>query len=269
MEGIKHYESTTYKVFFVETLSLELQNEIRSYCNEICFGYQNASRAKIYPKNFEYEKSVKDFLDRLNKKSVEIQKGMIGEFLTHILIKHYFLNYKISTPFFNLEEKSIKKGFDIVLVNNETNELWITEVKSGEKNKKNSSTKQIEILLNRAKDDLKKRLNSDNNMLWQNAINGCLVSMQETDDLKNVVLDLLYSYSNEMTEEINDSKNKNIIASAVLFSEITDKFSIDTIKIISDKWNQSNQFKNVIIIAIQENTYQEIINFMKSEVNCL
>lgn len=72
-----------------------------------------------------------------------------------------------------------------------------------------------------------------------------------------------------MTEEINDSKNKNIIAFAVLFSEITDKFSIDTIKIISYKWNQSNQFKNVIIIAIQENTYQEIINFMKSEVNCL
>lgn len=62
---------------------------------------------------------------------------MIGELLVHIILELEG-KYSTASPFFNMEESSFKKGFDIVLFEEDSKELWITETKSGEiqKNKK-------------------------------------------------------------------------------------------------------------------------------------
>lgn len=189
---------------------------------------------------------------------------MIGELLTHILIREYLPEFKVNTPFFNMEENSIKKGFDLVLLNTNDNELWITEVKSGEKDTNNqTSDKKIENLLKKAKNDLNERLNKSENMLWQNAINGCSISMKNNDDLKNVVIELLENYQ----EETATSLNKNIITSGVLFNSTDEKFSINSLKKVHDAWENELFFKKIIILAIQESTYQEVITFFKMEVS--
>lgn len=270
MDGVLYIVDEKYHAFFIEELSDELKNNIHYYLSEICFGFIKSDMAEKYPKLYGYEKVVKDFLDRLKQKDEKTQKGMVGEFLTHILIRNYLRNYKVNTPFFNLEEQSIKKGFDLVLINTDTQELWITEVKSGEKSKNAASAdEQIKILLNRAKNDLNERLNSSQEMLWQNAINGTMVSLRDNDDIKDVVLDLLNVYNSEVSEEKSTSSNKNVITAAVLFNEISDKFSIDSIQEVYDNWLKLDLFSKVIIIAIQQNTYQEIINYLKSEANSL
>ena len=54
---------------------------------------------------------------------------MVGELLVHTIFSNYFQDYQSLSPFFNLEENNIKKGFDLVLLKN--NEIWINEVKAG------------------------------------------------------------------------------------------------------------------------------------------
>ena len=87
--------------------------------------------------------------------------------------------------------------------------------------------------------------------------------MKNNDDLKNVVIELLENYQ----EEIATSLNKNIITSGVLFNSTDEKFSINSLKKVHDAWENELFFKKIIILAIQESTYQEVITFFKMEVS--
>lgn len=56
------------------------------------------------------------------------KKGMIGELLVHLLVKYFFDEYEIISPFLNMEERSIKKGYDAVLTEKSNPIIWLIEV---------------------------------------------------------------------------------------------------------------------------------------------
>ncbi|MTB65395.1 hypothetical protein GKR48_00830 [Providencia sp. wls1943] len=58
---------------------------------------------------YRYAPTLQAFLERYENTSENTKKGMIGELLSHIIINEFFDNFEIASPFFNLEEKSIKK----------------------------------------------------------------------------------------------------------------------------------------------------------------
>lgn len=71
---------------------------------------------------------VKEFVKRYktNKDALEERKkGMIGEILVHVILEFEYRFLTVS-PFFNMEERSLKKGYDVALLETATNELWIT-----------------------------------------------------------------------------------------------------------------------------------------------
>src|SRR5690606_31574732 len=80
------------------------------------------------------------------------KKGMIGELLAHLLLNYTDNNFTSLSILKNKEEKSIKKGFDIIYCEVDCDKLWYSEVKSGksESGKEDSNTYN-DILLNRAK----------------------------------------------------------------------------------------------------------------------
>ena len=150
-----------YVLYFIENISDELKQEIRNRLATICYGVeQTQSNCGIY----SYEETVKDFIHRYKTqkdKSESRKKGMIGELLVHIILELEG-KYSTASPFFNMEESSFKKGFDIVLFEEDSKELWITETKSGEIQKKQKNANSaVSGLINTAKKDLKKRLNSN------------------------------------------------------------------------------------------------------------
>lgn len=64
------------------------------------------------------------------------------------------------------------------MFDSKTEELWITEVKSGNKQKSQATASSAIVgLINTAKDDLNRRLNDHNVTLWYNAINAATLSM--------------------------------------------------------------------------------------------
>lgn len=253
----KHVTEDT-SFFIINHLSTELKIKIRENLVSICYGKQAPSKN---PKFYSYEKTLAEFLKRYETKELELKKGMIGELLTHIIFIEYITGYEPISLYFNLEERHIKKGFDVLYVDEEEL-LWITEVKSGELGSaKNSHAKNLS-LINIAKNDLVKRLADDDLYIWQNAIHGAYVAMKESK-VKDSIITIL---EEDKSLDIHTGKEHNVILSSVLFNDVNDPITMQGICASRERIVKSNSFRNVIVLSIQKNTFNAVEEFLRGEL---
>ena len=267
ISGVLKEDYSDYVLYFVESLSDELKQEIRSRLSAVCHGVDQAqSAAKIY----SYKETAKEFVKRYKSDknaSEKRKKGMIGELLVHIILEIEG-RFTSASPFFNMEERSFKKGYDVALFEEKTNELWIAEVKSGEiqKNQKDASAAATG-LINTAKNDLKVRLNDYNTSLWLNALNAAKVTMSDSNNQKDAVIKLLEKCSDDAVEEKNSSNSFNVVLSATLFHPISEPMEAEKIGKKHLRIVNENLFKKVLIMAIQKETFDAVYDFLESEAN--
>lgn len=243
----------------VEDVSDDLKSAIRSRLTSICHGENTSDASLIY----SYTETLKEFCKRYDRKSAEIKKGMIGELLAHIIIAKTFPEFKIASPYFNMEEGSVKKGFDLVLFDKNSHRIWITEVKSGEAGESKSDSKNLS-LLNTAKTDLKSRLNEQEATIWLNAINGALLALKN-GTVKEQINTILLKIANSTALGKATSKDKNVILVSVLYAPLSDKITLDKIKKKREEVNEEKIFAGLIVISMQKRTYQAIAAFLRSE----
>lgn len=262
MEGIKLEKSDTGSLCFtLENISDELKDVLRARLSEICHGAAKASRTSVI---YSYKNTLKAFFQKFDTKSADIQKGMIGELLTHTLFLHYEDQFRAASPFFNMEEDSIKKGFDLVLHHKNTSEIWFVEVKSGECGAETSINK-LGNLLSLAKNGLKTALNSKRSTLWQNAVNGASLVIRRSG-LKSQIETLLESYNEKAVAGESVSTDYNAILVAVCFCG--DQGFVTGAEFERRHTNQKtlNEFRDLMSIAVQKNTIQRVIEFLRSEI---
>lgn len=251
-------------VIHIDDLSDNLKNRIRDDLSKICHGI---SKSQTKRATYSYKETIKEFLKRYNEKPLNTKKGMIGELLTHLFIAEVNPSFSTVSPYFNLEERSIKKGFDLVLYSLDNNDLWITEVKSGELHKNKTSNQTNQILLDKAKDDLNKRLNESNSTLWANAINGAMIALDNNRDIKNAVVEILGDISDTTVYNTQTSKDKNVVLVSSLFSPLTDKIQDKSVSQCHEKYSNEELFNSILIVSIQKETYSKVIDFLISEGN--
>lgn len=262
--GVEKEDFSGYTLYFVKSLSEELKQEMRNRLAAVCHGVDQAHSSILI---YSYKSTVKEFIKRYKAKkdSSNRKKGMIGELLVHIILE-IEKRFITASPFFNMEERSFKKGYDIALFEEATNSLWITEVKSGEIKKGQKDVSSAAIgLINTAKNDLKKRLNDSNTTLWMNALNAAKVSMSDSNHQKDAIIKLLGQCADDVVKKINSSNTFNVVLSATLFHPIAE--SIDVTK-VREKYSQvvdENLFKKVYVIVIQKGTFEAVYNFLQSE----
>ena len=263
--GVKKEEYSGYVLYHIESLSAELKGEIRNHLVSVCHGTdQSKSSSKIY----SYKATVKEFIRRYNTRkgsTEDRKKGMIGELLIHIILEIEG-RFSVASPFFNMEERSFKKGYDVALFDSNTSALWIAEVKSGEKQSAQKDASAAGIgLINTAKNDLYKRLNDENESLWLNALNAARVSMSNCTHQKDAVIKLLEKCADDSVRGINSSSNHNVVLVGVLFHPMTER--INSIKIGKKygKIAKDKIFDNVFIITMQKQTYEAVYDFLESE----
>jgi hypothetical protein len=265
--GIDIQKNDDYIVCIINELSDALKNIIRKNLQVYCHGNKIANSPLAQLNLYSYKATISSFIERYQTKTKETQIGMIGEFLTHILIGQLLDTFEIASAFFNLEEKSIKKGYDLIVYDTSKGEMWITEVKSGELHKNKNSDQTTKDLLYTAKDDLKKRLNEQDIQLWYNAINHVLCVVQETKDYKNSLIEILAgNHGSKAASHEASSDDKNVILVSSVFSKTSDKITVKPALSTIDNNKKTNLFANVIVLSIQKNTYQKVFQFLESEM---
>ena len=262
IDGIVFVKTNEYAYCYIEYFSDELKNIIRQHLVGICHG---AVRAKSGRMMYSYKATVKEFLNRYEKKTTKIKKGLIGELLTHIIITEMFPEYTVISPYLNLEERSIKKGFDIVLTN-VNYDLFITEVKAGERHKRKKADQTMNDLIGLAKNDLISRLSDENISLWYNAINGAQIVLDNNTDYKAAIIDVLENMGDKSVIGLLKSQDINVFLTGVLFAELSDCTSeMNTKKKLKAIANEG-KFKSVFGMSMQKGTYTKVYNFLKDEV---
>ncbi len=252
MNGLNIKEVGPNIIIEINFLSDELKEKIKNELVSICHGEFALISESIH---LSYERTINELINHRLSKQENRKKGAIGELLLNVIIRHY-TDMKIVSPFFNMEERNVKKGFDIITIDRK-NLLWIVESKAGELSKEDTATKKVIERINKAKYDLQSRLNKENSQLWLNAINSVRKSLNDGSEKKTIIKIL------EITSNTSTSTDKNVVLGGTVFCLFDTRIDSNEIKKLYDNILESNIFGEVKLIAIQKQTYQEVIYFLE------
>ena len=251
-----HKTGEYIRLCLIDSLPDDLKNLIRKNISPICKG-EFLSGIKGDSKDY-YKSTLKELVERLASKTPDQQKGMIGEFLVHLLFPHEFCNMQHASPFFNMEEASVRKGFDHIFYDKEEGKIWLSEIKSGTP-QGDSVEQKNEQLLNSAKRDIYSKLENSKTTLWHNA--ACSVQIAvKSDNLKEEIIQILNS-----TEEKNT--DPNIILGSVVYNCLSVPIELNDVTTIHKQFlNTPEVTGELIVFSIQKEAYEDIIEFFKCEV---
>jgi hypothetical protein len=149
--------------------------------------------------------------DLASKKGSTLEMGTIAEFFGHLYLTEIGFNQEFL--FLNLEERSIKKGFDGYYSHND--ETWIYESKSGSIETKGVSH---ESKISSAYSDLKGKISGNPaNNPWQNAYNhACHIDVGTGTSIRQNLKALSRAFTQGTRQDI---ASFNIIPGSTLFLE--------------------------------------------------
>lgn len=257
-------EDENVSLCVVNDFSDELRDLIRSELAKVCHGTKKTSSKKTA---YSYKKTINEFITRYNDKTPETKMGMIGELLCHILIFKFEKSFRAASPFFNMEEGSIKKGFDLILINKKDGTFWITEVKSGELGKEEKEQK-IRTLIDLAKNDLTKRIAEDSATIWYSAINNVELAVESGVPEKDILIDYLEDFVKDEDDgklTPNDPTKMNVILAPILFENSLNCIDFSIIKNKHQRVSKQGLFARFHIFAIQKSTITKVEDFLINE----
>lgn len=265
MKGVKFSCDEDNDVYFckIESFTEELKARLRARLSAICEGEYDSQRLGD---TYSYYNTLDTFIDRLNGKTDKIKKGMIGEIICHLLITEYLDDFTCASPFFNLEERNIKKGHDLVYYRKKTNDVWAVEVKSGENEfKPKDSTTLTLKLLGKAHTGISEKLTKIEKNIWRNALKG-LHTVIAPGVTKSKIEKILSEYKSIAQSGEHEPTDYNIMLSSVLFNDINDEVIFDQLL----TWKIGNEideeYGSCIVFSFHKNTYQAVIDFIEDEL---
>lgn len=246
----------------INKFSEELQELLRARLVSICEGEYDSVRLGKFN---TYASTLDEFLDRYNDKTENIKKGMIGELICHMLMVDCLDGFNCISPFFNMEERNIKKGHDLVYFREAENEVWAVEVKSGEQQAKPKTNTDLTLkLLEKADSGIGDKLGKIEKNIWKNALNG-LHKVVEAGVTKDSIEEILGTYKERARKGVHAPSEYNVILASVLFNDVSS--SIDISKI--HEWKLESEidakYSSSLVFSFHKNTYQKIVDFLNEE----
>ena len=196
----------------------------------------------------------KEILEYITKKDRKKQIGAIAEFFIHL-----FLNYKGYTPyclFQNLEENSLKKGFDGYF--SLDGQEWIVESKSTE----DRSIKHHEKV-NEAYNDLNNKITGrTSNNPWKNAYNhACNVNILAPENVRKQLDNLSKEFIDKKFHKLSEY---NIIPCSTKFIEEKDIERSDIVhNTVLEKINLF-EFNKISAICMNNGAEQFFMEYLRS-----
>lgn len=193
------------------------------------------------------------YLNFLSTKNTTTKHGSVAEFFVHLYLRSE--GYRQEFMFFNLEEGSIKKGFDGVFTKD--NQEFIVESKSGlSSTQKISHALKLREAYNDIRDYVSGKTTKGNNNPWRNAYNhASQIDINTEKSIRDKFKKLSRLYERKEFKSISDF---NIIPCSTIFilnnpnnsplsyhdnlSNTLDSFSANSIHAVSITKNTFNQF---------------------------
>lgn len=144
---------------------------------------------------YDLASTKKEIGNIISSKTNKQKYGLVAEFFAHIVLRN--LNFTQECLYKNLEESSMKKGFDGLYEKN--SEFWLVESKSSYT--KSSHSEKI----SEAVDDLKSKVETiQHNNPWMNAVHHILAVQNKltNNSLKNRVEILSVEYQRGITHKL-------------------------------------------------------------------
>ena len=260
LEGISVITEDKYVLCSIDAFSDDLKDLIRNELRAICHGKTEVEAFNL--SRYSYKNTLKEFLTRYTPKDENTKKGMMGEFIAHLVIDKVLPNLKKITILFNKEELSIRKGFDLTYLEVDGGFIWYGEVKSGELNQEDTPDSKNRSLLHDSKSGMRDFLTGQRPHLWNSVITDVSLSLAHDEHKK--VKELL---DEDLQEIENDGTKKNAILISVLFHDTQNKVSVENIKNCVVEIASEDIFSDVILFSIQKSTYSKIEEFLHEEAN--
>ena len=227
-----------------------LKKRLKELLVTICYGKEQEESGII-----NFNEAIEELNRRIETKE-DIQKaGMIGELLFHLKSFEIFEAYRHISVYLNKEERSVKKGFDVLLFDG--TDIWYTEVKSKTNSFSLNITADHISKIKEAIRDLKEKFyHNDNKNYWLTA----------KSNIANITSSILKKQiSKILTREISKDVEKNAISvSAVFNEEIT---NIEKNEIEKTLKKETKFFKNLAAVCITNDNYKRIIKILKEMEN--
>lgn len=233
----------------IDTLSQDMKQLIDNHIIKIMYGKDEILGG--------VKRCKTNFLNFIKKKDIKKQIGFISEFFIHLYL--YTLGYTQECILKNLEENSLKKGFDGIY--SLENEMWILESKSG--NNDTSSIKHKKKILESINDLSNKIAGNTSNDPWMNALHHLeILHGKENNDIINIIEQLSFEYDENIEHYIDDF---NTIYASTIFYRITfhddnEQVEEEIKSIVSDIKGLSSN-----IICINYKIFNEFIDYLKEK----
>lgn len=194
--------------------------------------------------------------DLTSKKGSNLEMGIIAEFFGHLYLIE--LGFKQEFLFLNLEERSIKKGFDGYYSHND--ETWIYESKSGSISSEGVSH---EFKISTAYSDLKDKISGNPaNNPWQNAYNhACHIDVGTVASIRKNLKALANAFTQGIRQDI---ASFNIIPGSTMFLEgAWTKIEVDDLAPKLEKLMTKFSFSKIHIICVNKASIDLFWNYLE------
>lgn len=228
-------------VLDIKELNQSLKKYIDEHLVEVCEGVYSDSTLENVKENIRA--LFKDKNSKDPSKFSNWEMGAVAELFIHLYLK--YIGLKQECLFLNLEERSIKKGFDGYY--SDDSEQWIMESKSGSIHSVNATHPKK---LNEAITDLANKISGvgSKNNPWRNAFNhASLVDVGSADGVRKYLKQLSIDFLHKKTHHIDEF---NIIPCATIYFEEKEFESQDNIlSSVSSIINEREKKSHLICVS--------------------
>lgn len=246
----------------VRALSDEFCTHIRERLAEYCYGATTVSEDSSF---YSFEKTVTEFLRRYDPKPRATQIGMAGELIVHVFMPLLHAELTAAAVYFNKEERSIKKGFDLTFIGSSGATIWYGEVKSGEVSANSSADHKAAELIDTAATSLTSMLD-DIGLLsrWDAA----LIDTRLTLDggFATTARELLRSDS-ETVRRGGTITKRAVLAGAVMHELGHCVVTTDGVNEILQTVAADSRFSESRILVIQQDALDAVVEHLREAMN--
>lgn len=262
VDGIEVEHTQGATLVIVRAISDDFRTHVHDRLAEYCYGATTVSEDADF---YSFEKTVTEFLERYNPKPRKTQLGMAGELIVHVLMPLLHSELTSAAVYFNKEERSIKKGFDLTFLGSSESGIWYGEVKSGEVAEGSDADEKAAALIDTAASSLAAMLD-DVSLLsrWDAALIDTRLTLEL--GLATTARELLRSDSE--TVRRGGTVTKRVLLAGAVMHELGHCIVTTTgVDRIVETIASGDQFSESKILVIQQDALEAVIEYLREIAN--